>query len=336
MENKMDYQIGPINNKKYKISMCKKWIETDSCSYNEKCQFAHGPQELEYWKAKKPIKKNRPRRNSVTSIKSTRSCRSNKSEKKSPEKITETESQIPRKIEPPLCFLSAHPMKFEPALLFSSLNETPEKTFGFPKISENTKKSNNSENYHKQILLNNNRQNIFIRNLIKRRKKPIRRKPFISNLFNTKFKAWTPKIEEYGVQIKKGIEKLRFDEKYFDDLEQYPNGDVVRRKEFSLNIFINKNDVKETNFKGSIFEKSDSNNITELYEKSLEYREKSLEYREKSLELWEKSLELLEKSQKTKDEISNVEISGYTCQEQLYNSPTFEIVHEEIFKNKQR
>ena len=50
----MNYEnIGPVNNKKYKISMCKKWTETGSCSYNEKCQFAHGPQELELWRSKK-------------------------------------------------------------------------------------------------------------------------------------------------------------------------------------------------------------------------------------------------------------------------------------------
>jgi len=36
---------------KYKTEMCKNWIETRSCRYGKKCQFAHGYEELAAFKA---------------------------------------------------------------------------------------------------------------------------------------------------------------------------------------------------------------------------------------------------------------------------------------------
>ena len=34
------------SDEKYKTEMCKNWIETKSCRYGKKCQFAHGYEEL--------------------------------------------------------------------------------------------------------------------------------------------------------------------------------------------------------------------------------------------------------------------------------------------------
>ena len=34
------------SNPRYKTTLCKKYIQTQSCPYGEKCQFAHGEQEL--------------------------------------------------------------------------------------------------------------------------------------------------------------------------------------------------------------------------------------------------------------------------------------------------
>lgn len=38
-------QFG-IDVAKYKTEMCKNWIEIGTCRYGQKCQFAHGPEEL--------------------------------------------------------------------------------------------------------------------------------------------------------------------------------------------------------------------------------------------------------------------------------------------------
>ena len=40
---------GPVHNARYKAKLCKNWSKTGSCPYFEKCQFAHGSQELEKW-----------------------------------------------------------------------------------------------------------------------------------------------------------------------------------------------------------------------------------------------------------------------------------------------
>lgn len=40
---------GPVHNSKYKAKMCKNWVNKGQCPYYEKCQFAHGHQEIEKW-----------------------------------------------------------------------------------------------------------------------------------------------------------------------------------------------------------------------------------------------------------------------------------------------
>ena len=40
---------GPVHNARYKAKLCKNWAKTGFCPYFEKCQFAHGAQELEKW-----------------------------------------------------------------------------------------------------------------------------------------------------------------------------------------------------------------------------------------------------------------------------------------------
>lgn len=44
--------IGPIKNPRYKTTICEKWVNFGNCSYDYKCQFAHGYEELEYWRNK--------------------------------------------------------------------------------------------------------------------------------------------------------------------------------------------------------------------------------------------------------------------------------------------
>lgn len=46
----MTEPIGPTNNPKYKITLCQKWMKNGYCSYKEKCQFAHGQEELLHWR----------------------------------------------------------------------------------------------------------------------------------------------------------------------------------------------------------------------------------------------------------------------------------------------
>lgn len=40
---------GPIHNSKYKLKLCDKFLADGKCPYNEKCQFAHGYEELNMW-----------------------------------------------------------------------------------------------------------------------------------------------------------------------------------------------------------------------------------------------------------------------------------------------
>jgi len=40
---------GPVHNSRYKAKLCKNWTKTGNCPYYEKCQFAHGTQELDKW-----------------------------------------------------------------------------------------------------------------------------------------------------------------------------------------------------------------------------------------------------------------------------------------------
>lgn len=39
-----------VDEAKYKTEMCKNWIETNQCRYGNKCQFAHGKEELDLFK----------------------------------------------------------------------------------------------------------------------------------------------------------------------------------------------------------------------------------------------------------------------------------------------
>ncbi|OMJ92962.1 hypothetical protein SteCoe_4183 [Stentor coeruleus] len=52
----------PIDSTKYKTEMCRNWVETNTCQYSDKCNFAHGFDELidknpsnEKYKSKKCI-----------------------------------------------------------------------------------------------------------------------------------------------------------------------------------------------------------------------------------------------------------------------------------------
>ena len=44
--NNIQTQATGQNNVRYKTMMCKHYNTTQGCSYGEKCQFAHGPQDL--------------------------------------------------------------------------------------------------------------------------------------------------------------------------------------------------------------------------------------------------------------------------------------------------
>lgn len=50
---------GPFHNTKYKGKLCKNWMRAlnatgmGNCQYNEKCQFAHGEEEIEKWSARR-------------------------------------------------------------------------------------------------------------------------------------------------------------------------------------------------------------------------------------------------------------------------------------------
>mmetsp|Transcript_631 Transcript_631/g.642 ORF Transcript_631/g.642 Transcript_631/m.642 type:complete len:225 (+) Transcript_631:147-821(+) len=44
---------GPVHNSRYKVTLCKNWIKAGTCPYFEKCQFAHGMQELQKWTNKR-------------------------------------------------------------------------------------------------------------------------------------------------------------------------------------------------------------------------------------------------------------------------------------------
>lgn len=48
MEKKVK-TTGPIHNAKYKIKLCDKYMIDGKCPYKEKCQFAHGQEELMMW-----------------------------------------------------------------------------------------------------------------------------------------------------------------------------------------------------------------------------------------------------------------------------------------------
>ena len=42
-----------VSEEKYKTEMCKNWMETDTCRYGNKCQFAHGKEELDIFRSSK-------------------------------------------------------------------------------------------------------------------------------------------------------------------------------------------------------------------------------------------------------------------------------------------
>jgi hypothetical protein len=44
---------GPKHNPLYKTSMCANWSANGSCPYHNRCQFAHGEEELKLWQTKR-------------------------------------------------------------------------------------------------------------------------------------------------------------------------------------------------------------------------------------------------------------------------------------------
>lgn len=49
------HPCGPLENSKFKAKMCRTWEKTGYCSYAEKCQFAHGIEELNEWTQRRRI-----------------------------------------------------------------------------------------------------------------------------------------------------------------------------------------------------------------------------------------------------------------------------------------
>ncbi len=49
------HPCGPLENSKFKARMCRTWEKTGFCSYAEKCQFAHGIEELNEWTQRRRI-----------------------------------------------------------------------------------------------------------------------------------------------------------------------------------------------------------------------------------------------------------------------------------------
>lgn len=45
-----------VDRTKFKTEMCKNWVEQGFCRYGNKCQFAHGTQEVQY---KAPVPNNK-------------------------------------------------------------------------------------------------------------------------------------------------------------------------------------------------------------------------------------------------------------------------------------
>ncbi|KAH9253968.1 hypothetical protein BASA81_008092 [Batrachochytrium salamandrivorans] len=46
---------GPLHNPRYKSTMCQHFANTGACPYSEKCQFAHGPEELAKWQETRAV-----------------------------------------------------------------------------------------------------------------------------------------------------------------------------------------------------------------------------------------------------------------------------------------
>lgn len=46
LSNKKVLPLQKVDKTKYKTEMCKNWIEVGTCRYGNKCQFAHGEQEM--------------------------------------------------------------------------------------------------------------------------------------------------------------------------------------------------------------------------------------------------------------------------------------------------
>lgn len=44
---------GPVHNSKYKAKLCNNWMTRGVCPYHEKCQFAHGVEEIEKWEIRR-------------------------------------------------------------------------------------------------------------------------------------------------------------------------------------------------------------------------------------------------------------------------------------------
>merc|ERR1712087_636893 len=49
-ESRHVHKDAPESEQKYKTELCKNWIETNTCRYGRKCQFAHGNEELDIFK----------------------------------------------------------------------------------------------------------------------------------------------------------------------------------------------------------------------------------------------------------------------------------------------
>ena len=48
-QEQIKHPCGPLENLKFKAKMCRTWERTGYCSYADKCQFAHGIEELNEW-----------------------------------------------------------------------------------------------------------------------------------------------------------------------------------------------------------------------------------------------------------------------------------------------